>query len=398
MVDKNTLIDLIPKIYPCFFIHLCANHGIRPSSMYLANLSIINFKNIQEAELSFSAGINCFFGKNGEGKTNLLDAIYYLSFCKSHSNPVDSQNIMHDADFFVLQAQYEEKDRHQEIYCGMKRKQKKVFKCNKKEYDRLSEHIGRIPLVLISPSDEELIREGSDERRRFMDMVISQYDHAYMDALMSYNKTLQQRNAMLKNDNVQDASLWDMYEEMMASDAIVVYEKRTAFVKAFTPVFEEFYQRISGGREHIDLRYSSHLTEGNLALKLQSCRQRDLLLGYTTAGIHKDDLIMELDGYPIKRVGSQGQNKSYLIALKLAQFDFLRKAGGKTPILLLDDLFDKLDATRVERIINLVSGKEFGQIFITDTNRENADHLLERTGEDYRIFFVDNGQIEARES
>jgi len=398
LVHKNTLIDLIPKIYPCFFIHLCANHGISPLYMYLSNLSIINFKNIQEAQLSFSPGINCFFGKNGEGKTNLLDAIYYLSFCKSHSNPVDSQNIMHDTDFFVLQALYIEKEVQQEIYCGMKRKQKKVFKRNKKEYDRLSEHIGRVPLVLISPSDEELIREGSDERRRFMDMVISQYDHVYMDALMSYNKTLQQRNAMLKNEDIQDESLWDMYEELMASDATIVYQKRVDFIKAFTPVFESFYQRISGGREHICLNYSSHLSEGDLVKKLRDSRKRDLILGYSTVGIHKDDLIMELDGYPIKRVGSQGQNKSYLIALKLAQFDFLKNAGGKTPILLLDDLFDKLDATRVERIINLVAGNEFGQIFITDTNRENADHLLQRTGEDYRIFFVENGHIEARES
>lgn len=366
--------------------------------MYLSNISIVNFKNIREAELAFSPGINCFFGKNGEGKTNLLDAIYYLSFCKSHSNPIDSQNITHEADFFVLQALYQNEGHEEEIYCGMKRRQKKIFKRNKKEYERLSEHIGRIPLVLISPADEELIREGSDERRRFMDMVISQYDHAYMDALMSYNKTLQQRNALLKNDSFQDESLWDMYEEMMAADAEVVFKKRTAFIEEFIPVFESFFQKISGGKERILLTYSSHLAEGNLMTKLLKCRERDLILGYTTAGIHKDDLVMELDGHPIKRVGSQGQNKSYLIALKLAQFDFLKKAGKTTPILLLDDLFDKLDATRVERIINLVAGKEFGQIFITDTNRENPDHLLQRTGEEYRIFYVEDGQIELMES
>jgi len=366
--------------------------------MHLTNLSIINFKNIRTAELTFSPGVNCFFGKNGEGKTNLLDAIYYLSFCKSHSNPIDSQNITHDAEFFVLQALYKEGEVQEEIYCGMKRKQRKIFKRNKKEYERLSEHIGRIPLVLISPADEELIREGSDERRRFMDMVISQYDHAYMDALMSYNKALQQRNALLKTDTIRDESLWSLYEEMMATDAEVIFRKRTTFIEEFTPVFETFYQKISGGKEHIRLKYASHLSAGNLAKKLYDCRQRDEILGYTTAGIHKDDLFMELDGYPIKRVGSQGQNKSYLIALKLAQFDFLKKAGKTTPILLLDDLFDKLDANRVERIINLVSGKEFGQIFITDTNRENPDHLLQRTGEEYRIFYVENGQIESMES
>lgn len=361
--------------------------------MYLTNLSIINFKNILEAELSFSPGINCFFGKNGEGKTNLLDAIYYLSFCKSHSNPVDSQNIMHDADFFVLQAQYKEKELQEDIYCGMKRKQKKVFKRNKKEYDRLSEHIGRIPLVLISPADEELIREGSDERRRFMDMIISQYDHIYMNALMSYSKTLQQRNAMLRSKVTQDESLWDMYEEMMTTDAEVIFQKRAAFISAFTPVFETFYQKISGGKERILLKYASHLSDANLAEKLHNSRQRDEILGYTTVGIHKDDLIMELDGHPIKRIGSQGQNKSYLIALKLAQFIFLKKAGGRTPILLLDDLFDKLDATRVERIINLVSGEEFGQIFITDTNREHLDQIITGLETESRIFTIDNGTV-----
>lgn len=366
--------------------------------MHLTNLSIINFKNIREAELTFSPGINCFFGKNGEGKTNLLDAIYYLSFCKSHSNPVDSQNISHDGDYFVLQALYRKGALREEIYCGMKRRQKKVFKRNKKEYERLSEHIGRIPLVMISPADEELIREGSDERRRFMDMVISQYDHAYMDALVNYNKALQQRNALLKNDSFQEDSLWDLYEEIMSADAEVVYRKRKAFINDFTPVFETFYQKISGGKESIQLRYLSQLTDGDLPPMLHDSRQRDRMLGYTTIGIHKDDLVMELEGYPIKRVGSQGQNKSYLIALKLAQYEFLRLAGNCTPILLLDDLFDKLDATRVERIINLVSGKEFGQIFITDTNRENSDHLLQRTGEKYRIFYVEGGQIEPIES
>lgn len=366
--------------------------------MQLTQLTVLNFKNIREASLAFSPGINCFFGKNGEGKTNLLDAVYYLSFCKSHSNPVDSQNITHDADFFMLQAQYLEGEREEEIYCGMKRRQRKVFKRNKKEYERLSDHIGRIPLVLISPSDEELIREGSEERRRFMDMVISQYDHAYMEALINYNKALAQRNSLLKEDAFGDESLWDLYEEMMTKEARVVFEKRQAFIHSFSPVFEKYYQEISGGKETIQLNYASHLQVNDLTIKLRGSRQRDSILGYTTVGIHKDDLDMELDGYPIKRVGSQGQNKSYLIAMKLAQFIFLKKAGNATPILLLDDLFDKLDATRVERIINLVSGDEFGQIFITDTNRENPEHLLQRTPGNYRVFLVENGVITPAES
>jgi DNA replication and repair protein RecF len=366
--------------------------------MQLTNLSIINFKNIQEATLTFSPGINCFFGKNGEGKTNILDAIYYLSFCKSHSNPVDSQNIKHDAAFFVLQAQYKEGDIHEEIYCGMKRKGEKIFKHNKKEYQKLSEHIGRIPLVLISPADEELIQEGSNERRRFMDMVISQFDHGYMEALVNYSKALQQRNALLKSDTIIDESLWDLYEEMMTSNAKIIYKKRAGLIKEFKPVFETFYQKISGGKESIQLRYASQLANRNLTEALYQSRQRDRLLGYTTVGIHKDDLIMELEEFPIKRVGSQGQNKSYLIALKLAQYEFLRQAGNCKPILLLDDLFDKLDATRVDHIINLVSGKEFGQIFITDTNRENPDHLLQEASEEYKIFHVEEGRIETMQS
>jgi DNA replication and repair protein RecF len=366
--------------------------------MHLTQLSIVNFKNIREAELAFSPGINCFFGKNGEGKTNLLDAIYYLSFCKSHSNPIDSQNITHDADFFVLHAHYERKNHQEDIYCGMKRRQKKVFKRNKKEYERLSEHIGHIPLVLISPSDEDLIREGSDERRRFMDMVISQYDHAYMESLMSYNKALQQRNSLLKNEAFFDESVWDLYEAMMAREADAIYQKRQAFVAVFTPVFEHYYQSISGNKETIRLGYTSHLQSGEFAERLRSNRQRDSIVGYTTTGIHKDDLSMELDGFPIKRVGSQGQNKSYLIALKLAQFIFLKKAGNITPILLLDDLFDKLDATRVKRIIDLVSGEDFGQIFITDTNHENSDQLLKRTHSEYHIFYVEDGRIGVMES
>jgi DNA replication and repair protein RecF len=362
--------------------------------MQLLRLSVLNFKNIHEASLEFSPGINCFFGKNGEGKTNLLDAIYYLSFCKSHSNPVDSQNISHGTEFFLLQADYREGDREEAYFCSIKRRQRKVFKRNKKEYERLSEHIGRIPLVLISPSDEGLIREGSEERRRFMDMVISQYDRAYMEALIGYNKALAQRNALLKAEAENDEALWDLYEEWLEREATTLHEKRSHFIEAFTPVFENYYQRISGGKESIQLTHASHLHEDRLAERLRASRAKDRIVGYTTLGCHRDDLEMRLDGFPIKRVGSQGQNKTYLIALKLAQFAFLKKAGNATPILLLDDLFDKLDAQRVERIIQLVSGEEFGQIFITDTNREHLDHLLERANGEYRYFLVENGAID----
>ena len=287
--------------------------------MRITHLSILNFKNIRETELTFSPGLNCFVGKNGEGKTNLLDAIHYIGFCKSHTNPIDSQNIHHDADFFMIQASCQEDEQISEVYCGVKRRQKKLFKLNGKEYDRLSEHIGKIPLVLISPSDEELIREGSDERRRFMDMVISQYDHAYMEALVAYNKALAQRNVLLKEDIVYDESLFEVYEIKMELEGAIIYQKRQAFIKEFLPVFEQYYHDISGGRERICLSYTSHISDGSLAGQLKQVRQRDILLGYTTKGIHKDELRMELDGYPIKRVGSQGQNKSFLIAMSLQE-------------------------------------------------------------------------------
>lgn len=366
--------------------------------MHLRKLSVLNFKNIQEAELTFSPHINCFFGKNGEGKTNLLDVVYYLSFCKSHSNPIDAQVLLHDMDYFMLRGAYQVHDRSMEIQCSMKKRQRKIFKKDKKEYSRLSEHIGQIPLVLISPSDEGLIREGSEERRKFMDMVLSQYDHEYMETLIAYNKALQQRNALIKQESDPDRSMWELYESMMYRYGKTIFEKRKAFVDAFTPVFQKFYQRISGGNENISLVYNSHLEDEHYDLSLEQNRNKDRLIGFTMLGIHKDDLDMKLDGFPIKRVGSQGQNKSYLIALKLAQYIFLSEAGPYKPILLLDDLFDKLDAQRVSNIIQLISGGTFGQIFITDTNRENPEQLLHQSGKEYKIFMVEKGQIKSVEA
>lgn len=364
--------------------------------MQIKHLSILNFKNIKEAELSFSPGLNCFVGNNGEGKTNVLDAIHYMAFCKSHTNSIDSQNINHEADFFMIQASCQEEGLSNEISCAVKRRLKKTFTCDGKEYDKLSMHIGKIPLVLISPSDEELIREGSDERRRFMDMVIAQYDHAYMDALIAYNRAMTQRNTLLKDDNGADFddSLYEVYETKMAMEADVIYTKREAFIAAFTPVFEQFYHSISGGKERIRLQYTSHVQSGDLASQLKETRRRDMVLGFSSKGIHKDELLMELDGFPIKRVGSQGQNKSFLIALKLGQYGFLKRNEHMLPILLIDDLFDKLDTERVERIIRLVCGNDFGQLFITDTNKEHLTNMLERMGGDYRFFHVSNGDIQ----
>lgn len=366
--------------------------------MILKRISILNYKNLAEVELDFSPKINCFIGQNGMGKTNLLDAVYYLSFCKSASNPVDSQNIRHDKEFFVIQGFYELEDgTPEEIYCGLKRRQKKQFKRNKKEYGRLAEHIGFIPLIMVSPADAELIAGGSEERRRFMDVVISQYDREYLEALMRYNKALQQRNTLLKQEEEPDGELMAVWEEMMAETGTTVYRKREEFIREFIPIFQSFYSYISQDRERVGLTYRSHAQRGALIDVIRESRPKDRIMGYSLHGIHKDELEMELGDFPIKREGSQGQNKTYLIALKLAQFNFLKRTGSRTqPILLLDDIFDKLDASRVEQIVKLVAGDSFGQIFITDTNRDHLDKILRKTEQNYRLFTVDKGAVSDR--
>lgn len=362
--------------------------------MILKRLSVLNFKNLEQVELDFSTKLNCFFGQNGMGKTNMLDAVYYLSFCKSAANPIDSQNIRHEADFFVIQGFYEEEDGSpEEIYCGMKRRQKKQFKRNKKEYTRLSDHIGFLPLVMVSPADAELIAGGSEERRRFMDVVISQYDKEYLDALIRYNKALLQRNTLLKSEVPVEEELFLVWEEMMAQAGEQVFRKREAFIREFIPIFQSFYAYISQEKEQVGLTYTSHARDASLLQVLQESRTRDRIMGYSLRGIHKDELNMMLGDYPIKREGSQGQNKTYLVALKLAQFDFLKRTGHTVPLLLLDDIFDKLDALRVEQIVKLVAGDNFGQIFITDTNRGHLDNILQKVSSDYKMFRVEQGVV-----
>ena len=358
--------------------------------MILQQLSIINFKNIAQADLNFSDNINCFLGNNGMGKSNLLDAIYYLSFCKSFTHAADSQNIRHGEEFFMLQGTYERNDMPEVLSCGIRKRQKKSFKRNKKEYSRLSDHIGFAPLVMVSPADSSLIQGASEERRRFIDMVISQWDKPYLDTLIRYNKALEQRNTLLRQE-VSDPMLYEIWEEQMSHAATIIYNTRCQFLDTFIPVFDRFYSLISQGNESVGLSYRSHLADGPLMQQLAETRQRDIILGYTTHGIHRDDMEMSLGEYPMKRIGSQGQCKTYLIALKLAQYDFLAHHGNTTPILLLDDLFDKLDANRVEHIMQLVSSDIFGQIFITDTNREYLDRIVRRNTADHRLFSVDNG-------
>lgn len=363
--------------------------------MILKKLSIINYKNIREASLELSPNINCLIGSNGMGKTNILDAIYYMSFCKSHTSTPDSQLIRHDQEFFVLDATYEDSEGNDEqVYCGMKRGTRKHFKRNKKEYKRLSQHIGLIPLILISPSDTSLIDGGSETRRRFMDIVISQYRPEYMDALIRCNNATQQRNALLKMETEPDVSLMELWEEEMAREGERLYAMRTDFIERLKPIFQSIYDKISGQHETVSLNYTSHCQRGALLDVIRRDRHKDRAVGYSLHGVHRDDLEMIIDGYPLRREGSQGQSKTFVIAMKLAQFDFLCNTASQTkPLLLLDDIFDKLDASRVEQIVRLVSSDQFGQIFITDTNRDHLDEILSHSTLDHRIFHVNEGDV-----
>ena len=366
--------------------------------MILEQLSLINYKNVRETTLLFSPKINCLVGHNGAGKTNVLDAIYYLSFCHSVQTNQDSMIIRHGEDFFMIEGRYAASSDPADdmvISCGMKRGTKKHFRRDKKEYKRLSEHIGLIPMVLVSPNDTLLIDGGSDERRRLMDLVISQLDHAYIEALIRYNKALQQRNTLLKmEDQEPDPELLTIWEEQMATYGQQIYERRTAFVSELIPLFQTFYQKISDGQEEVSLNYVSHCQRGPLLEVIQRDRMKDRAVGYSLHGIHRDELEIMMNGHPMRREGSQGQLKTFVIALKLAQFEFLKRANSKTaPLLLLDDIFDKLDAHRVEKIIQLVSSEQFGQIFITDTNREHIDQILSHGHFDHKLFQVEDGEI-----
>ena len=363
--------------------------------MVIKNLSILNYKNIAQADLAFSDKINCFIGANGMGKTNVLDAVYYLSFCKSHTNPIDAQVVRHGEEMFMLQGRYLTDDGETEtISCGTKVGRRKTFKRNGKDYRRLTEHIGFAPLVMISPADTSLITGGSEERRRFVDTVISQYDANYLDALVRYGRALAQRNNLLKAENEPDPDMMEIYEEEMAASGTYIYKERVEFAKRLTPVFQTMYSRIAHADEEVRLTYTSHCERGPLLDQLRQARSKERIVGFTLHGIHKDDLIMELGGFPIKKEGSQGQCKTYLVAMKLAQFALLKETGRRqTPLLLLDDVFDKLDSHRVEQIVRLAGGNEFGQIFLTDTNRGHLDRILQQAACDFKLFTVENGTI-----
>ena len=358
--------------------------------MILERLSIINYKNIKEATLELSPKINCFIGHNGAGKTNVLDAVYFLSFCHSAQTTQDSLVINHGEAFFMLEGTYDSKLM---IHCAMKRGAKKVFKRDKKAYQRLSEHIGLIPIVMISPADSYLIEGSSEERRKLMDVVIAQLDRSYIEALNRYNKALQQRNALLKmEDSEPDPELLTLWEEQMAREGEKIYAKRNEFVEHIIPLFQEFYETISGGHEKVSLNYTSHCQRGPLLEVIQRDRFKDRAVGYSLHGIHRDDLEITIDGHAMRREGSQGQQKTFVIALKLAMHHLL-KSNDSCPILLLDDIFDKLDSQRVEQIVKLVASNQFGQIFITDTNREHIDQILRHGDFDYKLYDVKDGVI-----
>lgn len=357
--------------------------------MILKKLSLLNYKNFETKTFAFDPKINCFVGHNGVGKTNVLDAIYHLSFGKSYFNPITGQNIKHGEDFFVIEGQYEKETRNEKIIVSAKRGQKKKIKRNAKAYEKFSEHIGFLPLVIISPSDRDLITEGSDTRRKFMDGVISQGDSSYLQTLISYNKVLAQRNSLLKYfavNNTFNQDNLDIYNEQLHGFGSEIFQKRTLFLEEFTPIFLERYVSISNAVESVSLEYSSQLKEIELLHLLQENTIKDKITQYTNFGIHKDDLSFQIDGHPIKKFGSQGQQKSYLIALKLAQFDFIKAQSKVNPILLLDDIFDKLDEQRVEHIISLVHNENFGQLFISDTHADRTETVIKKVGQTYKIF------------
>ncbi len=352
-------------------------------------MSLLNYKNFESEDFELDSKINCLVGPNGIGKTNVLDAIYHLSFGRGYFNPISTQNIKHEEDFFVIDGEFQKNDREERIVCSLKRGAKKIIKRNGKIYSRLSDHIGLLPLVIISPTDRDLIIEGSETRRKFMDGVIAQSDKKYLQDLIKYTKVLAQRNSLLKYfaaNHTYDSATLSVYNEQMNAYGTDIFNKRVEFLEGFIPIFREQYIAISGGKEEVSLIYDSKLLKEGLLNLLKSNVGKDRALQYTSVGTHKDDLGFEIEGHPIKKFGSQGQQKSFLIALKFAQFQFIKEQSKTTPILLLDDIFDKLDENRVAHIVSLVNNENFGQIFISDTHAERTENVVKQIHQSYKIF------------
>ena len=380
----------------CTLILLCP-YAIMPLIMYLKKLSLINFKNYEETELEFSPKINSLVGNNGVGKTNILDAIHYLSLTKSFFNNIDSINIRHGEDYFIINGTFMRNDDEDQIYCAFQKQKQKVLKKNSKEYQKLSDHVGKYPVVMISPADNALISEGSEERRRFLNKIISQYNPEYLDSVLKYSKALQNRNRLLKDFKASgkfDNDALTIWDSQLVKYGTYVYHEREQLVNELIPVFQENYSMISSGKESVKLSYRSHLSEGDFAEALSNSVAKDRFLEYTTIGIHKDDLLLEMNGHSVKSLGSQGQQKSYLVALKLAKFEYIRQKSGISPILLLDDIFDKFDAGRVEQIIRLVGNHRFGQIFMTDTHQSRLHEILSSHNTQYKLFRISHNCAE----
>lgn len=364
--------------------------------MYLNRISLLNFRNYQEAVVEPGPMVNCFTGPNGSGKTNLLDAIYYLAMTKSYFNTTDSHNIRNGSGMFILQGEFTRENVTDTVYAAVKTGQKKQFKLNQKEYDRLSDHIGLFPVVMVAPTDQELVTESGETRRKFIDIVISQTDRAYLEDLIGYHQVLSHRNALLKEFQRGRGGSFEMLEiwdERLALLGTSIYNKRQAFISAFTPHFDKMFVSIAGESESIDLKYESRLHDTPLLELLQKGQQRDVEQGYTGHGIHKDDLLIFLKAMPIRKYGSQGQQKSVVTALKLAQYSYLAERGYTRPIVLLDDIFDKLDRSRVSRLLELVTGDLFGQVFITDTDPDRVTSVFNGTGIQVNVFHVEDDTV-----
>lgn len=360
--------------------------------MRLKKLTLLNFKNIARQELSFCRGVNCLVGDNGAGKTNVVDAVYYLSMCKSSLPMTDTQSILHGAEGFLIDGQYlSDAEKNERIVCSFTRKGGKVLKRNGKEYDRLADHVGLVPAVIVSPADYALISDAAEERRRYLNACISQLDRTYLSDVMRYNAVLAERNRLLKMQ--PDETMLAIYDGQLVEYGTKIHAARQAFAERLQPVVAEYYRTLSGDREQVELHYKSELSERPFDEILRTARQKDMINEYTTSGIHRDDLTLRIGGYPLRKYGSQGQQKSFLIALKLAQYAIVAEACGERPILLLDDLFDKLDAGRVEQLIRLVSDEAFGQIFITDCNPTRLKSILDKAGGEYALFTVADGEI-----
>lgn len=365
--------------------------------MHLQRLNLVNFKNYEASEIELSEGINCFIGNNGAGKTNILDAVHYLSICKSYMNVKDRQNIRFDEPFFVIEGDWDKEDTTTNIYCAVKLGAKKVFRRNKKEYEKLADHIGQFPAVMISPYDRDLISEGSELRRKWMDGIISQFDRQYLLTIQKYNKVLAQRNALLKN--MGEHQLFDRESISVWNDQMIelgndIYKKRKAFLEEFIPVFQSHYDAIGLKQEEVHMEYKSQLHEASFIDLLEQFERKDAITRYSNAGTHKDDLLFTIKGHPVKKFGSQGQQKSFVIALRLAQYEWLKNHLNTKPVLLLDDIFDKLDHTRVERLMRLVSDQFFGQVLVTDTDRKRVETILADNNLPSRIFKVSSGSVE----